>query len=59
MEHPGGANDWGELELPIGLREKQIRDWPDEGGKDSPLAGSAFDGVDSDHPRLHQNSSRI
>jgi preprotein translocase subunit SecA len=39
-----GLADWVNLNFPLGFTEKQIEDLAN-GGKDSPVAGSAFDGL--------------
>jgi preprotein translocase subunit SecA len=39
-----GLVDWVNLNFPLGFTEKQIEDLA-HGGKDSPVAGSAFDGL--------------
>ena len=39
-----GLNDWVNLNFPLGFNEQQIRDLAD-GGKEAPVAGSAFDGL--------------
>jgi preprotein translocase subunit SecA len=39
-----GLTDWVNLNFPLGFNEQQIRDLAD-GGKEAPVAGSAFDGL--------------
>ncbi len=39
-----GLTDWVNLNFPLGFNEQQIRDLA-EGGKEAPVAGSAFDGL--------------